>query len=477
VNNDSDGYWYQCSTILGENTMFLNRESFNYYQLNEEEEKEIWKECIFVFDTSTLLDFYFISDEALEDIFTNTFEKIKDKMWVPQHVELEYFKNRVNTLHKPISQKYRPLEKEIKSVNDTLSKVKNKIIEFNNNTKNKSQHPYLEDESIIKLLEEKHEQYQKSVSDSIEQIGEDFSKRIEQINSYTINDKVLENFEKYLKVGREYTFDEILKIAEKGEKRFISKIPPGYMDAIGPKAKEGIQRYGDLINWYQIIEIAKEQKKPVIFILNDNKEDWCFKDEKDKTKIISPRLELIKEMKNKANVRMWMYSLSQFLFMSKTLLDTNLKQTSINEAIYAQTFEDENEIFEYRELIDNHIKRIAKLNEEILILIDNVYSDSRNSVIVKRARKKIENIIIEIRAELRDLSVYKKYFTPTHLMNLGSSVLKLADAVELDRDKEIRRKHFANIDSEENRIVTTENELVLFEEIYKEIYRIIPIFS
>ena len=47
----------------------LNRQSIEIYTLSDDREKRLWQDCIFVFDTSALLEFYLYSDQARESIF------------------------------------------------------------------------------------------------------------------------------------------------------------------------------------------------------------------------------------------------------------------------------------------------------------------------------------------------------------------------------------------------------------------------
>ena len=93
-----------------------------------------------------------------------------------------------------------------------------------------------------------------------------------------------------------------MEIIKEGELRYRSKIPPGYKDQ---GSKEGISIYGDLILWKQIIAHAKKVKKPIILIINDIKEDWCYKKEQ-KQKIEKPREDLIKELYTTTGMELWM---------------------------------------------------------------------------------------------------------------------------------------------------------------------------
>ena len=75
-----------------------------------------------------------------------------------------------------------------------------------------------------------------------------------------------------------------------------------------PNNKENIQleckKYGDFIIWKQLIEHAIDTKKNVIFVTDDEKEDWW---EEFNGKTIGPRPELSKEFREKTSKLFLMY--------------------------------------------------------------------------------------------------------------------------------------------------------------------------
>ncbi len=90
------------------------------------------------------------------------------------------------------------------------------------------------------------------------------------------NDEFLEVITKLLagKVGP-YSEEDLEKIYEDAEKRFILKQPPGYEDV----KKTVPERYGDVVLWFQLIDYAKSLERPLIFVTDDEKEDWWRKHE------------------------------------------------------------------------------------------------------------------------------------------------------------------------------------------------------
>lgn len=301
-----------------------------YFKPSTEREKIIWKDCVFVFDTSALLEFYYFPKSSQQEIFNSTFEKISGRLWIPQHVKFEYLKNRENTLKKPIEEKYQKLESEqIKTISNNIKDIRKKITDFANHTKKQDIHPYI-DNTITSTFENAFQDFEKLFLEFKSKVELEFKIREDEINAFAIHDTVFESLNSYFEVGKEYSYPQLLQIIEEGELRYRNQIPPGYKD--GPK-KEGIQKYGDLIIWKQIIDFASQKGKPIVFITNDVKDDWCYHYKRsNETRIDRPREDLVREIRDSAGVDFLMYTFSQFLYSARELLGTKINQEVIEEA-------------------------------------------------------------------------------------------------------------------------------------------------
>lgn len=307
----------------------MNRKSFDIYRLTDEREKLLWNDCVFIFDSSALLEFYNFPEETRKSIFEEIFEAQKNKLWIPSHVQFEFLKNREKVIRQPIDLNYSPLvDNFLKPITDTNKTIENKLKQLKEITLKNDTHPYIESKSIIEF-EEKIIKYKELINDFDKIYKEQIEQRKKEIIELQSNDTVLEQFEKYLKVGRDFNFNEIIEISIEGKHRYEFKIPPGYEDLKDKKI--GTQIFGDLIIWKQILEYAKEVKKNVVFICNDLKEDWCIKDNKNNDRVKNPRFELIKEFYDHTGKEFWMYSPSQFLYTAKEILKADIKDESINE--------------------------------------------------------------------------------------------------------------------------------------------------
>ena len=282
----------------------------NQYDLTEQQEKEMWRNAIFVFDTSSLLNFYDYSDKTIDDIFNSTLEKLKDNLWIPYNVNFEYNKNRYKLINRSITL-YNDLNKHVKTIIDSFQEIRNRTI-------SKEKHPFIENNIF--------EEFEPFVNAFKNRVEAEIQKKIELIESTRVDDKICKKINDFFSVGISFKYSEIIEIIKEGEFRFKHKLPPGYKDE---NDKIGFQKFADLIIWKQIIEHAKGKNKPIILIMDDFKEDWWVLDKKRKP--IKPREELIDEMLDVANTSFWMYSTSKFIETSKLIIESKITSDAIDE--------------------------------------------------------------------------------------------------------------------------------------------------
>lgn len=309
----------------------MNIENIQLYQLNDEKEDRLWKTAIFIFDSSALLDLYYLPKKTRQKIYTETFTHLSKRLWVPAHVEYEFLKNRENIITKPISEKYAPIKTQLNAINPMFIKeIQKRIEDISRQTLKDDKHPHIEQNHIEEILvqtktfEEKLKQFEANILLQIKE-AED------EILSVNIDDDVLEAIRLHFSVGGGFSFERIIEISKEGKHRYEFKIPPGYGD-LNKGEKKGTQIFGDLIIWKQILEYSLEKNLPIIFITNDIKkdEDWCYLDKKSgEDRILAPREELIKEIFDHSKSEFWMYNLPQFLFNAKKYLKSDIPDQAI----------------------------------------------------------------------------------------------------------------------------------------------------
>ena len=280
-----------------------------HYKPSKEEFQKLWTEYVFVFDTNILLNVYRYSEKTRERLF-EILGLLQDRIWLPYQVAYEYQEERLNV----ISHQLKPYEEIENVLNENLDKLSSVIESYR---KRHSFTSLVDDKKIIsttknankrtiKVLEEAKQQYPNLIENDIyrEKIGELFLD----------------------KIGSPHSEEELDQVYKQCASRFKKEIPPGYKDKT--KSVESKQ-YGDAIVWLQIIEYAKAQNKPIIFVTDDNKDDWW---KRHQGQTISPRTELIEEMKAEAGVDFWMYTGDRFLGYVEDYLKLLEEPEAIEEA-------------------------------------------------------------------------------------------------------------------------------------------------
>lgn len=310
----------------------VSRKNLDMFHMTGERQKELWSDCIFVFDTSALLAFYLYPEEARQQIYKEIFARIRGRLWIPHHVLYEFHRNKASKIREPVARSYKPLNDEyIQPMIEAFRKSLNRVDALRNTIRKADSHPYMVAEEL-----ERYEQKLKEFVETTMSFGKTFNAQMEQKISEILqleqHDTVLEQIEQYFKVGREYSYEEILKITVEGKHRYEYKIPPGYEDL---KDKIGTQIFGDLIIWKQILEFAGESRKNIVFICNDLKEDWwqmMYEKGSGKKRAQGPRRELIKEIMDHAGSSFWMYNQARFLDVANTLIKANVLNRYIDQA-------------------------------------------------------------------------------------------------------------------------------------------------
>lgn len=280
----------------------MKKKLSEFYPIDEKVITKIWESAIFVFDTNTLLHLYRYSKNT-RDVFMQVLQNIKNSLWIPYQVALEFQQNRLNVI-KECQKKYKELDVVLKNVENIIN----------------NSHNYGQYDDVLPVY--------KSVLKSVKHYAKKLEKIRKEVSDFDIrNDKILDFITKLYenKVGDEQNEEELEKIYKEGEKRYENLISPGYRDKKGKDTNRHI--YGDLIIWKDLIKEAKSANKDIIFITADTKEDWWLKFNGE---TISPRSELIKEF-SQTNRTILFYTPQNFLKWYKEKRDDNIQDSSINE--------------------------------------------------------------------------------------------------------------------------------------------------
>ena len=270
-----------------------------FYNPTDDDFKKMWETGLFVFDTNVLLDLYRYSEETVDNLIS-IMDKLKERIWIPYRVAFEY---------------HRRLNDIIQSQAISYTEAIKALSEFNNKFKEKRSHPFLKND----LHEEVDIFCKKFDIELIEK--QSLIKKL--ILENPIKEKLADIIQD--RVGKSFTDEELKKIYEEGSIRYANRTPPGYKDL---KNKQGNEVYGDLIIWKEILKKSGESDLPIIFVTGDVKEDW-FQIVMGMT--VSPRPELVEEIKTKKNVLFYIYPTDSFLRYAHELLQIEIKEGTLTE--------------------------------------------------------------------------------------------------------------------------------------------------
>lgn len=271
-----------------------------YCRKSEKEIKSLWDNGVICFDANVLLNLYRYSNDT-RDAILDLITKFENKIWLPHQAALEYNRNR-----------YEVIADQEKAYNDFV----NKIDQIQEDLKSTSKPPFLSEKVHISL-----NQIFVKVNKEVE---ESINKYYNYLKDDPIYDRLIKLFEN--KISKPFDDEKLQNIYKEGEERYQKKIPPGYEDE---KNKQGERKYGDLVLWKQIIELANEKKTPIILITDERKVDWWWKIKDGRN--MGPRQELIEEIKKEADVDFHMYSSEKFLSYGLSYLEERINKKALGE--------------------------------------------------------------------------------------------------------------------------------------------------
>ena len=322
------------------------KESFKWYFSHSSAQIEsIWENGILTVDTNVLLDLYRYHKNTREALL-ESLNLFTGRAWISHQVAEEFFRNRNGVILSSTTAFHK--------AESSLAEIKKEIEEPIKKLKSNRTIP----DTIGNTLDD---DFEKAINNA--------TKEIEAIKStypdYSKEDSILENICTLFdsSVGKPFDQDALPKILEDAKIRKEKKIPPGFKDS----GKEGDKPYGDYILWRQILNYAKNVKKPLIFVTSEDKEDWW---EKVSGKTAGPLYDLLKEFYLETEQSFLLYKTARFLEYSsvKTGKTTNLEAVAEIRNIATQRFREAPlvRVLEQNEVISNANKATGQLIVEVL---------------------------------------------------------------------------------------------------------------
>lgn len=422
---------------------------------------DIIEDSIIIFDTSALLNVYRYSLVSSKRIL-NHVKHYEDKLWIPAQVKNEFLKNKDNVrsvnLYKNLDKK---IIKHVENKRDELlvqlSEYEKKRFPNFNDLKSKLELKFSEMDEIIK-------EYKTDISEETG-VYKDF---IEEVDNFL--DSLLESE----KVGRNLNLIELMEVLKEGELRYRYNLPPGYEDT---KTKEGIDKFGDLIMWKQLLKYSSDiDKKNIIFTTSDTKPDWFQRN--NQNQIVSPREELLSEFNQQCGEKEiiiipfdnFIEEISDSSDISDRDLLLELRANNLIKRLSKDVFEN---IIEEKiksvEIDDIHKKMLQSSNEMNYYYIRNlkqIYDPNIENISINSNGVRVEGNDIIYSLKVNADCVYDTVSSSSDLISYGIIQTELTLNVELKRKLEDSEVTFINNFKENTSDTITATHFIIDKEQY-----------
>lgn len=260
-------------------------------------------------DANVLLHLYRLTPDVRKDVLA-LFGRIGERLWIPHQVGLEFHRNRLTVIREQ-EQTEQKLRTAVDETADRLDQVVNGFRD----------HPAIDKAALRSIIDAGFAEIRTYLDAAT--TGSYLS-----VQAAMRSDKVLDSITALFagKVGEPYSDDRMRELEAVAKDRFEQLIPPGYAD----KKKDGNRDCGDYILWRQLLDEAAERKVPVVFITNDQKEDWYRRIHGLTT---GPRFELVNEMQQEAGVDFHAQTLALFIDRAPASLRAPVKETTVTEVV------------------------------------------------------------------------------------------------------------------------------------------------
>ena len=287
-----------------------------YRTPTDEDYRKVLQGGLVVVDANVLLNLYRYDDKA-RDALVDVLRALGDRLWVPNQVLLEFWRNRESVLRDP-----RDVQKTVKELGDLRDRALRAFRTWSNR---------------VSLPEEQ-------ASALSGPLGEAFASLADNVNASDMEDaatfardtgadSVLRDLEPVLdgRCGPALADAEHSAAVQEGMRRVDSRLPPGYMD----KKKGDETAAGDFLVWEQTLSEAAGRGVDVLFVTGDVKEDWWREESGERR---GPRLELVQEMRSRAGVRLFMLRPTSLLEHARRHLGVEVRPESVQEAERVEQF-------------------------------------------------------------------------------------------------------------------------------------------
>lgn len=284
-----------------------------------------------ILDTNILLNLYEYTPSARSQVFS-ALERVKDRLWLPHQVGLEFVRNR-----------HRVIAKRVKALNDAPTAVTQKLREANKSILAASS---LVQELLIRYAQDTQASESLRAEISSQSVEELLSSWRDTLlghvsalkNDHDLALSTVTNDDPVLPQVAELFGDRVAtppepsvirhRVEEAASYRFPNRIPPGYMDA----GKESpLNAAGDYLLWEEVVQHVQHLPETlhVLFVSGDLKDDWYEAPEPGRGR--RPWPSLSDELRSRAAAELRIETPKEFFMGVKRYLDVDIADTTYEE--------------------------------------------------------------------------------------------------------------------------------------------------
>lgn len=306
--------------------VFIMRDNFLGFYSNEGKIEDVLKSdnVRIIFDTNVLLKIYEYQEETQKEFF-DLLEKLGDKVWIPYHVGLEFQRNRIS--------KIKDLKAEFNEATPLLKNVRTAFDTFKSKALLRKRIP---------ALQEQTDNFEKTLTELVESYANELKewdkKQPEVRSSDAVRAKLDTIFQG--RVGDAPDQPWVNEADEAGAKRYKLKTPPGFKDGEEKTLEFNYAdvkyqaKYGDWYLWKQSFESVAQDDNltAVVFVTEDNKEDWWYVVNSNGKKTIGADACLREEMCRKGELKHYFqFNVLDFIEHASKAVNVMLDATSISD--------------------------------------------------------------------------------------------------------------------------------------------------
>lgn len=266
-----------------------------FFRLSDDEFNSLWRDGLISFDSNALLNLYRFSPKS-RDAMVELIKAYSDRIRLPHQFALEYARNRPKVIVRQVKC-YSDAQRDLSSFE-------------RDRIRSKRQHPHLSEDTYRALG----------------RVSEELIGKRKELESLLSNDPYAEFLLTTCagKIGEAPDGNRLNELYNNGRERYARKVPPGYED----QDKAIPDCYGDYVAWEQLISLSSNEKKDVILITDDFKEDWWWI---ESGRTVGPRPELLSEFLSRSGQRTWLYSSEGFLRAAQKYVGATVPESLLDE--------------------------------------------------------------------------------------------------------------------------------------------------